>query len=679
MNEIFVKSGDTIDLGKRGENLARCAVFDVSAWQKTYGEGAVHLLHQRNGDREPYPCVIEVKGGKVYWPLTETDVAVAGSGRAELQYFVGETRVKSETWGTRTDRGLNNAGATPEPPGENWLNTMLELGTETQENAQAAQMSAQSAQESAQEAKTSEENAKNSESLTLSYLEDAKTQAGFADAAADEATAAMRAAEASESNAAASAQAAAESETRAEGAAVRAETARNSIVLDEEKMAQAAEAAQKSADSAAASEKNAATSEKSAATSAASAAADAASASSAASTAISEADRAKAEADRAAGVAGGNFATSVEVQQAAAKAESNANAYTDRKIAAIPTPDVSGQINTHNSNTSAHQDIRTAASAAQKSANNAQTAANNAKTAADNAQTAADNAQQAAENAQSTAAGKVSKAGDTMTGALQLQPDGSEGYGKLYKNASAAGDYGTQLQDVDPDGNFMGLTISGKLQKLEFKKKRAGETEYRYTKLYDEDSPPNAWEVGALPAEGGELTGSVAIKEAYGQVNLEASEGHSSTLMKNADSSNDCGTVLRDTNGGNAVELKLNASEGSLKFAKGGNEYLVYTEETPLGANGIKVTLTAAGWSDNGDGRYKQTVPVAGVTTDASQIIVVDVYQDGTDLDADATVMEAWLDASGPAGQNKTQGNGTLTFYCTDVPSVNIPVFVGVH
>lgn len=35
-------------------------------------------------------------------------------------------------------------------------------------------------------------------------------------------------------------------------------------------------------------------------------------------------------------------------------------AYTDKKIAAIPTPDVSGQIATHNTDTAAHSDIRNA-------------------------------------------------------------------------------------------------------------------------------------------------------------------------------------------------------------------------------------------------------------------------------------------------------------------------------
>lgn len=42
----------------------------------------------------------------------------------------------------------------------------------------------------------------------------------------------------------------------------------------------------------------------------------------------------------------------------AAKALEGAKAYTDQQIAAIPTPDVSGQINTHNVATDAHNDIR---------------------------------------------------------------------------------------------------------------------------------------------------------------------------------------------------------------------------------------------------------------------------------------------------------------------------------
>ena len=146
MKEIIVKPGMEINLGKRGEHMARCAVFDISGWQTTYGEGIAHLLHQRNGDTAPYPCAVEMDGGKVRWPLNETDVAVAGRGRVELQYFVGDVRVKSETWITRTDRALNNEGPIPEEPAENWLNTMLELGVETKESAEAAERSAKDAE-----------------------------------------------------------------------------------------------------------------------------------------------------------------------------------------------------------------------------------------------------------------------------------------------------------------------------------------------------------------------------------------------------------------------------------------------------------------------------------------------------------------------------------------------------
>lgn len=67
------------------------------------------------------------------------------------------------------------------------------------------------------------------------------------------------------------------------------------------------------------------------------------------------AEKARDEAQQA---AGGDFATPAYVDDKAATAEKNAKSYTDQKIAAIPTPDVSGQINTHNQDGNAHGDIR---------------------------------------------------------------------------------------------------------------------------------------------------------------------------------------------------------------------------------------------------------------------------------------------------------------------------------
>lgn len=77
---------------------------------------------------------------------------------------------------------------------------------------------------------------------------------------------------------------------------------------------------------------------------------------------VSAAEAAKAAAEKARddaqSIAGGDFASTAYVDSKASAAESNANAYADQKIAAIPTPDVSGQIGEHNTNAESHNDIR---------------------------------------------------------------------------------------------------------------------------------------------------------------------------------------------------------------------------------------------------------------------------------------------------------------------------------
>ena len=99
---------------------------------------------------------------------------------------------------------------------------------------------------------------------------------------------------------------------------------------------------------------------------------------------------------------------------------------------------------------------------------------------------------------------------------------------------------------------------------------------------------------------------------------------------------------------------------------------------TPEQVNALKpktatVTLTTAGWTQSGE-RYSQSVPCSIVKTD-SPIVLIDAALSGTDLDADAEVLNAW---AGPSSQKTEQGDGTLTFYSVEVPTVNIPVSVGV-
>lgn len=89
----------------------------------------------------------------------------------------------------------------------------------------------------------------------------------------------------------------------------------------------------------------------------------------------------------------------------------------------------------------------------------------------------------------------------------------------------------------------------------------------------------------------------------------------------------------------------------------------------------VSTTLGVNGWSMGADGRYTQTVAVAPVTPN-SKIVIVDCNLDTDDADAREEILIAW---GGPSTNEAKQGNGTMTFYTNDLPSVSIPIFVGVN
>lgn len=159
-----------------------------------------------------------------------------------------------------------------------------------------------------------------------------------------------------------------QSRVTAEAARVSAEQARvdstNGVVAQATAQANAAKTSADGAKASATAAASSATSASNSASNAASSASSAASSSSSASSSASAARAAQAAAERARDEAqaavGGDFATKTEAEGYANTAESNAKSYTDQQISAIPTPDVSGQINAHNVAIDAHADIRAA-------------------------------------------------------------------------------------------------------------------------------------------------------------------------------------------------------------------------------------------------------------------------------------------------------------------------------
>lgn len=90
--------------------------------------------------------------------------------------------------------------------------------------------------------------------------------------------------------------------------------------------------------------------------------------------------------------------------------------------------------------------------------------------------------------------------------------------------------------------------------------------------------------------------------------------------------------------------------------------------------NVAEVVLSVSGWAMGADGRYTQTVPVGIVSAD-SKIVIVDCNLTADDDDARAEIVEAW---ASPSANEAVQGDGTLTFYANELPTVSIPIFVGV-
>ena len=135
---IIEAGAGVLPIGRCGENYAVRVDFPVADWIETYGAGTFQLLVKRNGDVAPYPAVIEADEAHVFWDVTAADVRYPGSGRCELNYFVGDILAKSAVWITTVSRSL--AGEDEEVPEayEGWVNKVLEAANEAKSSADRA-------------------------------------------------------------------------------------------------------------------------------------------------------------------------------------------------------------------------------------------------------------------------------------------------------------------------------------------------------------------------------------------------------------------------------------------------------------------------------------------------------------------------------------------------------------
>jgi hypothetical protein len=129
--------------------------------------------------------------------------------------------------------------------------------------------------------------------------------------------------------------------------------------------------------------------------------------------------------------------------------------------------------------------------------------------------------------------------------------------------------------------------------------------------------------------------------------------------------------------GGTYPALSLKGKNARPTY-NGSEMALLNDVQSNSGATSLTATLLSTGWTNNGDGRYVQTVAVTGVT-ESTPIVMVDVALYSNDADENALIVEAVYQTDGSIMQQPViQGAGTLTFYSAFVPEVDIPLFVGV-
>lgn len=124
-----------IPLGRQGENLATCVIFDCSGFAQLYGDGTAELLHELKSGTV-YPVAIQQDGASVSWAVSASDTATVGAGRAELRWYVGDTLAKSAKFRTSVSSAMaDSTTETPPEPQQSWVDTVLQAAQEIKDGA----------------------------------------------------------------------------------------------------------------------------------------------------------------------------------------------------------------------------------------------------------------------------------------------------------------------------------------------------------------------------------------------------------------------------------------------------------------------------------------------------------------------------------------------------------------
>lgn len=126
----------TINLGRQGENDITEIIFDYSGLAEEYGEGILSCIVQRRKGDDPYPALMTAVDHMATWNVSSADTAYAGTGKIQLSYVVDEQVKKSIIYKIKVEPSILPTSEEPPEPIQNYLDQMVEIGTQVHEDAE---------------------------------------------------------------------------------------------------------------------------------------------------------------------------------------------------------------------------------------------------------------------------------------------------------------------------------------------------------------------------------------------------------------------------------------------------------------------------------------------------------------------------------------------------------------
>lgn len=186
MRIINATVGQTIPLGRMGENERTTIVFDVSDILEEYPDATISLYNRRPHETGAYPIELDdPEEGNVAWKITSTELGLEGVGQCELIAIDDETIVKGIVWNTIVYKALDDTEEPPEP-WESYLDEFRGLKSDAEEAAEDAEDSAEDAEAYAKGTRGGED----VESSDPAYHNNSKYYANVSETAAASAAAA---------------------------------------------------------------------------------------------------------------------------------------------------------------------------------------------------------------------------------------------------------------------------------------------------------------------------------------------------------------------------------------------------------------------------------------------------------------------------------------------------------